>query len=58
MTIMVQFAVEVPFGVTDPQLIDEWIGFECGDHGDMSLDNPLCGMSSEPILGTFNWEKM
>lgn len=56
MRIRVTFDVEVPFAVEDHELVDEWIRFELGDRGDMSMDNPLQSMPPEPEC--FDWEEV
>lgn len=42
---------------TDEEL-EEWLRYEFGDNGSMSLKNPFAGKRRpEPIFGTFDFEE-
>ncbi len=41
MRIRVTMDVDVPEGVTESDLIDEWVNFETGTRADINVSNPL-----------------
>ena len=55
--IHVEFDVELP-GLAKDKEVEEWLRFELGDNGTISLDNPLEKFEVEPIFGSFDWQRV
>jgi len=55
MKIKIEYEAEIPDIESTDEEIEEFVRFECGDTGGMSMKNPFNGEIIEPIFGTFEW---